>query len=72
MFRTILFLLIGYIIWSIVRIMQRSAQARRSAGIKRGYDRVHSSGGDRKSSGPSTEVRDAEFEDIDPPNDGEH
>ncbi len=71
MFRTLIFLLIGYLVWTIFRIMQRSGQSRGSSGLKRGYDEVHSAGKDRKSNDSLPEIRDAEFEDIDPRKDDE-
>ena len=71
MFRTLILILIGYIVWTVFRIFQRFNQAKGSTGFKRGYDKVHSTGKSGHAKGALPEIRDAEFEDVDPHKDDE-
>ena len=71
MFRTLILILIGYIIWTMFRIFQRFTRSKGSTGFKRGYDRVHETGRSGNAKGTLPEIRDAEFEDIDPRKDDE-
>ena len=62
MVRFLLFFLLGYIIWTIFRIMQRMNRMR-----QRGHNRTPSRpGGEPRPREKYPEIRDAEFEDIEP------
>jgi hypothetical protein len=64
MLRTLLFFLLGYIAWTVFRLMQRINRQRRTT--MQDYNTVQSTGNGKKPKAESPEIRDAEFEDIDP------
>ena len=64
MLRILFFFLLGYIAWTIIRIMQRMNRMRQTG--RQAHDPVQSAPDGRKSKGEFPEIRDAEFEDIDP------
>jgi len=64
MLRLLFFFLLGYIGWTIFRIMQRMNRLRQPG--RREHHSMHTAPDGRKSKGEFPEIRDAEFEDIDP------
>jgi hypothetical protein len=64
MIRLLLLFLLGYIIWTVFRLFQRTSRMRQSGWTDKSG--VQSTGSDQKPKSGFPEIRDAEFEDLDP------